>query len=232
MANDRAATFFIIQSLSEKGMRFYGDFADGSPIVIEGYAGWQIVPRPKNISIVEWQGRNPIAVEIPFILDYWMLDDLEKHPNPGERCETMIAKLEHLAGVGTGSTQPAVCTVHSGGVIPHDFKNRPTWRWVIEQLTWDRSVELRNQVTGRRMRAGGTITIRQFVTARDILRKIGPNQKARKPERYQVRKGDTLVKIANKKYKDPSKWKLIGDANGIRHRRQLTVGKWLKIPRI
>ena len=125
--NMPASTFFIIQSLTTPGLRFRADFADGSPMVIEGYAGWQVVPRPKDIGIVEWQGRNPVAVEIPFMLDFWRLEDLDDHPRPGEECERRINILERLAGLGARH-QPSICTVNSGGVIPHDFKNRPNWR--------------------------------------------------------------------------------------------------------
>lgn len=216
---------FTITS-EDDGTEFTATFADGSPLVIEGYGGWQVVPRPREIGVVEWQGRNPIAIEIPFIIDYYM----SGIDNPGINCEEKVTKLEKLCGVGT-SYQPPICRVDSGGVIPHDHTIWPTGRWVIEQVQWDRAIELRAGNTGRRLRCGGTLQIRQFVVARNILRRIKKNDKARKPKTYVVKKGDTLSKIALYFYKDPNKWKLIADANKMRDRRSLSIGQRLKIPR-
>ncbi|HEY7419460.1 MAG TPA: LysM peptidoglycan-binding domain-containing protein, partial [Ktedonobacteraceae bacterium] len=74
--------------------------------------------------------------------------------------------------------------------------------------------------------------IRQFVQETSILRKIGKTSRAVKPKIYIVKKGDTLGKIAAKKsiYGDASKWKWIADANHLRDRRSIYVGKRLIIP--
>lgn len=203
---------------------FRAHFGDGPPIVIEGYAGWQVTNRPKGLGIVEWQGRNPLAIEIPFVIDYYLSNLSDR----GVRVERKVSLLEKLCGVGSGN-QPPICIVDSGGVIPHDHTKWKGGRWVIEALSWDREFELRLS-TGRRVRCGGTITIRQFVTSRDLLRKIGAHDRAKKPSPYRVKSGDTLSKIANFYYRDPSKWRIIADANHIRDRRHLKVGDKLKIP--
>ncbi len=52
---------------------------------------------------------------------------------------------------------------------------------------------------------------------------------------YQVKKGDTLHTIAAKFYDDHSKWRVIADANKIKHSRndvKLNPGKELRIPRL
>jgi nucleoid-associated protein YgaU len=216
---------FTITSEAD-GTKFTCTFADGSPIVVEGYAGWQVINRPRDIGIVEWQGRNPMAIEIPFIIDYWRSGS----DTPGIHCEAQVARLEKLCGVGS-RTQPPICKVDGDGVIPHDYSIWTQGRWIVENVTWDRSLELRNNVTGRRLRCGGTIQIRQFIIPRDILRTITSKSTAYKPKVYIVKKGDTLNKIAKWFYKDPSKWKVIADANHLRDRRTLRVGKRLKIPR-
>jgi hypothetical protein len=218
---------FNIVSL-EDGNRATLTFADGAPIVTEGYGGWQVISRPREVGVVEWQGRSPMAIEIPFMIDYWF--DEHRYPkNLGELCENQIKSLERLAGIGSHK-QPPVCRVNSGGVIPHDYSINPSIQWVIESLTWDRSVELRRE-NGRRLRAGGSLVIRQFLTARDILHKIKANNRARIPSTYRVRRGDTLSKIAKKLYGDSHKWKIIADANHIRDRRHLKINQILKIPR-
>src|SRR4051794_30422300 len=88
---------FTIASV-EDGTKFTANFGDGGAIVTEGYAGWQVTPRPREVGIVEWQGRNPMAIEIPFLIDYYF-DVVES--SPGIRCENMVQNLETLCGVGT-----------------------------------------------------------------------------------------------------------------------------------
>jgi hypothetical protein len=209
---------FTITS-EEDRTEFTATFADGSATVTDGYAGWEVVPRPKRVAVTEWRGRNP--------LDYYMTG-IE---NPGIHCEDKVSKLEKLCGLGHGH-QPPICRVDGQGAIPHDYTVRPGLHWVIEALAWDKAIELRTQATGRRLRCGGTITVRQFSTARDVLRTIKSTDRAIQPRKYIVKKGDTLNKIAKKFYKDPNKWKIIADANKLRDRRSIYVGQKLMIPRV
>lgn len=225
---------FTITSISD-GTVFKANFADGSAIVTEGYAGWQIVNRPRDVGLTEWVGRNPMAIEIPFILDYW-LEAI--NTNPGIDCENQVSNLETLAGVGSHA-QPPICYVDGRGAIPHDETIAPgSHQWVIETITWDRSMEIRSQTSGRRLRCGGVIVVRKFVTSTDMLRTIKSTDRARgsgrKPKHYRVKRGDTLGKIAARKdiYNDASKWKIIADANHIRDRRHLKVNQRLLIPAI
>jgi nucleoid-associated protein YgaU len=219
---------FSITSLADQ-RKFSAFLADGAAIVTEGYAGWHVVDRPREVGIVEWQGRNPMAIEIPFLIDYWF--DEHDINTPGQKCENQIKTLERLCGIGSHQ-QPPICTVNADGAIPHDYSINKKNEWVIESVTWDRAVELRRGDNGRRLRAGGTILIRQFITARDILHRLKPGERARKPSFWTVKKGDTLMKIAKKVYGDASKWKIIADANGFRDRRRpLVIGSRLKIPR-
>lgn len=227
MAKEPDQIFYITSE--EDGTSFHASFADGAPIVTEGYAGWQVVARPRMVGITEWQGRNPIAIEIPFMIDYWIGSvDLE---HPGVTCEEQVSRLEKLCGIGT-NRQPPICRVNSDGVIPHDYSFRPHMKWVIENVSWDRAIELRHGTTGRRLRCGGTLIIREFVTTRDILRKIKQTDRAVKPRIHIVKKHETLGKIANRFYHDPNRWKVIADANNMRDRRSLYVGQRLKIPRL
>jgi len=219
---------FTITS-QEDGTRFQASFGDGAPLVTDGYGGWQVVNRPKAVGVVEWQGRNPLAIEIPFMIDYFMSDDAAEIRSPGIHCETQVRRLERLLGVGMAH-QPPICRVDSQGVIPHDYTLNKGKFWVVESVSWDRELELRHPITGRRIRCGGTMTVRQFITPHDILHNIRAGDKAAVPKTYRVKGGDTLSKIANKFYGDPQKWKIIADANHIRDRRQLKFGQVLKIP--
>lgn len=210
-------------------IRFTSNFGDGPAIVTEGYAGWQVISVPKSVGVTVWQGRNPMAIEIPFMIDYFPLDD--ELDNPGIACENQVTNLERLCGVG-GRSQPSICCVDGGGMIPHDYTIYSLHRWVIEQVSWDKDMEIRARTTGRRMRCGGVLTIRQFMTPAELLQRIGPRDRASKPKFYTVKKGDTLEKIAARRdvYGDANKWKKIADANNLRDPRSLRVGKKLRIP--
>lgn len=218
---------FYIQS-SEDSTLFASFFGDGAAIITEGYAGWNVIERPRDIGIVEWQGRNPMAIEIPFHLNYYYE---EVEDNPGIQCEAMVRNLEVLCGVG-GHQRPPVCRISGNSLIPHDEDAAGLgvhW-WVIEQVSWERDQEVRSNVSGRRLMCGGTIVIRQFLEARDIMQRISPTARAQKPKHYRVQRGDNLSKIAAKMYGNANKWKVIADANNLRDRRRIYVGQLLRIP--
>lgn len=212
---------------SEDGLiTFTSNFGDGPAIVTEGYAGWDVVDRPKEVGITVWKGRKPLAIEIPFLLDYWFAPI---RTNPGVDCENEVDNLERLCGIG-GHAQPAVCKVDGGGLIPHDWTTYKGHSWVIEQVSWDKGMEIRSGTSKRRLRCGGMITIRQFLTPSDILHRIGSNDRAGKPRRHRVRRGDTLGKIALKYYGDANKWKKIANANKMRDPRSLKINQLIRIP--
>ena len=225
-------TFTIRSNDPEIVFRAY--FGDGAPLVIDGYGGWTVINRARDVGITEWAGRNPMAIELPFVIDNWMSETT----NPGVLTEAMVGKLERLCGLGDHD-EPPICSIFGQGAIPHDERQSPSRNWVIENVTWDRSIELRSGDTQRRLRCGGTILLRQFVES-DPLTKLRKKNKKKgkrggakgKGKIYIVKAGDSLTKIAAKKniYGDASKWKKIADANNIRDPRKIKVGQHLRIP--
>lgn len=214
------------------GRTFQAWMGDGPAIVTEGYGGWITTPRPRDIGFTEWEGRSPMAIEIPFMIDRYMEAYIPHEYEPGEITEAEIRNLEFLCGVG-GRSRPDVCQVDGNGAIPHDNRVAPgIHRWVIESLSWDRDMEIRSPTSSNRLRAGGTLTIRQYLEINDLLRRIHPDDRAKQYKMYKVKKGDTLKKIAAKKsiYGDATKWKVIAWANFIRDPRKLHVGQRLRIP--
>lgn len=230
MATPDINTFFIRSNNPDIFFRAF--FGDGAPLVIDGYGGWSVVTHPKEIGTTEWVGRNPMAIEIPFTIDNW----LSREPDPGVETEQMVRRLERLCGLGSHN-EPPICRVNGHGVIPHDQHNAPDYHWwVVENVNWDRTMELRSGDTQRRLRCGGNIIIRQFIESDPLIRlrkkkkrRRGRGTAGQGPRSYNAKKGERLTKIAANFYGDPKKWKRIAEANGLRDMR-VPKNMRLKIP--
>jgi LysM repeat protein len=216
-------------------IRFVAQFGAGPAVITDGYGGWEVKARPKEIGITEWVGRNPMAIEIPFMVDHFRDEE-----NGGIKTEAMVRNLERLCGIGTHD-HPPICTVDGGGAIPHDATTAPSshHRWVVENVSWDRDLEVRSASSARRLRCGGTLTIRQYLEANALDRlaikkknkkKSKKGRKSGKSRTHTVRSGETLSSISNRYYGTPSKWAKIGDANNIRDPNNIRVGQVLHIP--
>lgn len=220
---------FTIQSINTIPMyEFTADIGFAPPLVVDGYGGWTVQDVPKRIGQTIWTGRQPIAVEIPFRLDNFR----RVSGDPGVEVEQMIVQLNRLTGLGIDG-QPPLCIVQSQGLIPHDYHGDPGTKWVIENVTWDGEIEIRNSV-GNRVRCGGTLTVRQHIKHDQLSKlKITRSSGRASGRIYRVKRGDTLSKIAKRKdvYGDASKWRRIADANGIRDpHAKLKVDQKLRIP--
>lgn len=228
VAKGDVGSFTITSIDSKPEYEFTADIGYSPPLVVDGYGGWTVQSTPKDIGLTIWEGRQPIAIEIPFILDNWR----RLRGNPGTEVEKMVVQLNRLCGLGR-SGQPPKCKVDSAGLIPHDFHGDAGIDWVIENLSWDADLEIRNP-GGNRVRCGGTITIRQHVDHEVLDKlKVTAHHKPKHRTSYRVRAGDTLSKIAKRKdiYGNAAKWRKIADANHIRDpHAKLKVGRRLRIP--
>jgi hypothetical protein len=221
-------TLTIISQVTGTAFECY--LGDGPALVTEGYGGWKVTNRPREIGVVDWEGRVPMAIDIPFMI--YFFEDLISN-SPGVLCESQVSRLELLCGIG-GHARPPVCVVDGGGLVPHDNTIAPGHHlWVIENVTWDRAMELRSASSARRLKCGGTITIRQYLVAESIVQRLNPQSRTVTPKTYTVKAGDTLSKIAAFMYRDSNKWKLIADANTkilTDPRAKMKAGTRLKIP--
>jgi len=229
------STFTI--SSNDPDITFRAFFGDGPAVITDGYGGWTVQSRAKDVGYTDWQGRNPMAIEIPFVID-----NIRNLEDGGIKTEDMVRKLERLSGIGSHDVPP-ICRVNGGGAIPHDNTAAPGYhRWVVENISWDRAIEYRSGTSKRRMRCGGTITIRQYLEP-DALDRLASKRRAKKKKRrksegkssgrsrtYIVRSGDTLPKIAVKFYHDANKWRRIADTNNLRDPNHIEVGQRLRIP--
>jgi hypothetical protein len=203
-------------------------------IVTAGYGGWSRVARPRKKALTEWVGRDSTSLEIEFLLDAFTEND-------GLFVISQERALERLAGLDINDPEPPLCRILSRppALIPHNFHHASQVLWFVETITWDKESIESNSV-GNHTRIGGTFTITQFVdderlaslTSVERRKKASGAGRGAARKTYTVKAGDTLSKIAARSdvYGDASKWKKIGDANGIRDPKKLRTGQVLKIP--
>lgn len=215
-----------------RGAKDFKAVMQGAPVVVAGYGGWNKVPRPKRKALTEWEGRDPVSIEIVFVLDSELFE------MTGREVESSCRELESIAGVEGNDPEPALCALSSepAPLMPHGQHRAKHVKWYIESLVWDREAVYYNRA-GNRTRAGGTLVLTQFVedeklsAVKSRASKKG-STRGSKRKTYTVRAGDTLAKIAARRdiYGDSKKWKRIADANQIRDPKKLKTGKVLRIP--
>jgi nucleoid-associated protein YgaU len=120
----------------------------------------------------------------------------------------MIA-LQNLKSVGT------VLTMKYGGRFDAKL-------WRMDELSF-RTIQ-RHSVTNEPIHVEADITLK---LASDIKLTVGPvsggkKTTAKPPSKsktryYKVKKGDTLLKLANKLYGSPSRWRYLADKNKIKN---------------
>jgi LysM repeat protein len=228
---------FYIQT-SDGQILFQAELGPDGATPTDGYGGWAVTGRPKREGLTEWGGRNPYAFDLDFTIDA-----LEEGDGAGT--ERAIARLESMAGIDSYDEPPTVM-IDAGGAIPHDLNRNPGWRYVIENIGFDKSKEIRLGNTGNRVFVRGTISLRKYVrdealgaftAAERARRKKASKKKAEakggkssKAKRYTVKTGDTLSKIAYDRLGKSSRWTEIANLNGIRDPRRIHPGQVLKLP--
>lgn len=200
---------------------------DSTPVSIpSGYGGWTVINRERRVGLTQWQGKDPLRMAIPILLD-GVSDQTSQ--------EFMISHLSRMALPPKGGGEPPVVNVEGRGVP----KPGPV-DWVIENLQWGSNVvwDFASNGVMARLRQDVVVNLLEYRgDERATFGKLAPGNVTGKsttgwPKTYIVKKGDTLQKIAAMKkfYGDASKWKKIADANGIRDPRNLKVGRPLRIP--
>ena len=139
-----------------------------APTVTDGYAILQVVARPGLIGISQFQGYNPLAMDVAVRFEATDKSD-------GSGVESDIATLERMAGrgnfSGAGNGPPSVIrlstTDNNGNVVPliplnyqwnAQNKSAPLWR--IEAIQWNNQ-PWRNRA-GRRVRQLAVVTVWEY----------------------------------------------------------------------
>lgn len=225
-------TFQLTEATPDSGQppRVFNGWLTKYPGVTAGYGGWSRVARPRKKALTEWVGRDSVSIDIAFMLDNFS-------NGAGRYVEKNITILEQFAGIDSLDREPPLVLLSSTPepLMPHGQFRASHVRWFVDTLTWDADAVIVNRA-GNRIRAGGSLTVTQFVED-ERLAKLAPPKKdtiRSRVKHYRVKKGDTLQKIAARKdvYGDSKQWKKIAKANGIRDPKlgAKWIGKLLKIP--
>lgn len=174
----------------------------------DGLGGWDTEERPSNVSITEWNGADPIRMDLPLLFDGYSTD------SPVDQDYSRILRLGRKRD---GTERPPIFRV--SGPIPFSGE-----RFVVEN-TPDFADTIKNDA-GQLLRFSVVLPLLEYVSAE----RVKFTKKARYRQFYTVKKGENLRKIAVKLYKDASKAQKIGKLNGIRDtRRELKVGLKLRL---
>lgn len=228
---------FSLQSFNPD-LLFRAELGPDGANATDGFGGWGITGRPKLEGLTEWGGRNPLAIDIDWMIDNW--DTMEP-----ALVEDNIHVLERMAGVHD-DTEPPLLVVNGGGAIPFDYTSKPGLLWVVENLTFNKARTLRDSSTRLRVRAGGTISLRKY-TFDEALGEFTPAARARRRQKakarakargrvgggkkkHTVKQGETLGRISATFLGNPDRWREIAILNNLRDPRSLTVGQELRIP--
>lgn len=206
-------------------------YMDGPPVVTAGYGGWNKTARPRRKALTEWIGRDPVSIT-------WTFHFQAEAENEGRFIEQLCRDLESGAGLDSDDPEPPLFQLHSEpeALMPHGYHRASHVKWFIETLTWDKDRIAYNRV-GNRWRAGGEITVTQYVEDKH-LRALDPPKRSSSSDpchksrvkRYRVKRGDNLRKISAKYLGSSKCWRRIAKLNGIRDPNKLRVGQLLKMP--
>ena len=195
--------------------------------VTAGYGDWEVVGRPREMSLTEWKGQRNTELSIDALYDGW----IERTAGlRGTRSvfyvDGEISKLEDLATRRPGMQTPP--SIKTYGAIPHANK-----RWVIQNIEWGDCV--RDIDTGNRWRQQATIHLLQYVAPDVVVEQPRGAATPQGTRNYKIVKGDDLQKIATKKLGKSSRWKDIEKLNngmrGIKlDAKKFPIGKQIKVP--
>lgn len=125
------------------------------PVVKGGYGGWEIVDRPRRVSLTQWNGRQPYQMDVGIMFDGYRQDN---------EVEIEISRLERMA-LPYGKEPPVVEI--KGSAVPHD-----DLKWVITNVTFGDALRRSN---GRRVRQQVTISFTQYVASDRLQLKAAKN---------------------------------------------------------
>jgi len=136
----------------------------------------------------------------------------------------LTGKVLALAKIDKSLHAPPVCEfVWGGKPLSGD---RAVFKGVIDSISQKFTMFLDNGVP---VRATLTLSISEYKTYDEQIRELGLESADLTKHRV-FKEGENLWLIANEVYKDPSKWRVIAEANNIDNPRLIEPGSELTIP--
>ena len=189
--------------------------SDGAKITA-GFGKWDQVAIPRGDPFTQWTGRALVEMTLAIIFDGWGVTL--------RSVESDIATLEALATKQGGATSPAQLRIW--GPVP-----RAGLSWVITGL--DYGDVIRDTGSGARVRQAMVVHLMEYRAETQVAQMPRAAAQPKPPQKYKVKKGDTLKTIAAKQLGSSGKWQLIAKANkglrGIPIPKSF-IGKTIKIP--
>lgn len=234
-ASNPSRTGFIVFASWDPHYEVECLLGDGSGNPTSGYGGWEKIKRDRRISLTEWDGKDPLEIDIPILFENWV---------QGGSLEGDIKTLEKIAGLGhKDGGEPPLMTFNSGGVISHDYHDAPKHDWVVSNLVWGDCIK---NDYGNRVRQVATVTVTQFIDD-DVLSKLSAAAKRRQKNKGKIKKGtersgarkktyivkfngQNLASIAKETLGDSKRWHEIAKLNGIRDPKATKKGQELRLP--
>jgi hypothetical protein len=164
--------------------------AEGAPQLTGGFGGWELVQRPRQVSMTEWSGVEPYQLTVDVLFDgFGTTGAAWGHPE-GLGVENDIYELMRAAH-GDDDTPPGICRIH-GIQLPAD-------RWVIESLDFDSDSAIIRRGDRQRLRQKATIVFREWVPPHYLRVSKSALQGAKpKTKVITTKKGDTVAKVAHR----------------------------------
>lgn len=154
---------------ADNGLAFVCWLNDEGAKPTAGYGGWTVIQRPHRLSITQWDGRDPLQMEIALLFDGYADND----PIENE-CQI----LEKMAFHDEDKHDPPPIITIDGDFVPHTGL-----KYVINGITWGTAI--RRMRDGKRVRQEATVTIIRHNAADKLQLKAAA--KARKKHKKKVK---------------------------------------------
>lgn len=192
---------------------------DGPPQITDGFGGWEEVERPHDEPITRWARQPGLRMQLPLLVD--------NYRQPGGGVQRDVDRILALGRKKDGQKPPPVFRVT--GAVPFSGS-----RWVMEQAP-EMGTALYED--GRLARQFLTLNLLSYERSDTAKFRKGRGHDGDRDDRYTVKSGDTLRKIAAKLKPEASNEEQrkyareVGELNGIKDvRRTLNTGRVLRLP--
>jgi LysM repeat protein len=184
--------------------------------ITSGYGEWEEVRIPRGDPYSQWKGRPLFTATLDIILDGW-------GANP-RSIETGCKNLDTLGQRIPGMVSPT--NVRIWGPVP-----KAGLSWVITSI--DYNDVIRDPRSGVRFRQQCLVHLLEYRAEETVAAMPRAKATPKPPQKYKVKKGDTLKSIAAKLLGNSNKWQLIEKKNkGLRGFQipKSFIGKTILVP--